>query len=542
MTAGKQRAALAVSAVLVAAFVAGPFALVVGVIWGLVRFGRGYPRRFTAEQVREGPGFRYHLASFGVLYLVPIGVAATAYFLLSAYLRWFGDTSGVGWLISLQRFFETVSRFFSDHLKLSEFSVFAVLIGVYLLTCLLLARRDAGPWRGRTAAGLGRAADFYTKYSGPAAAGLATLASLTLFGMQVGVPATDLQVKFKVAQQGYAEVTKKLEAGLTERVAGKLYDKVQAAFPQSYRDALAARATQLPNLLDTARSSAASAKPYDVSLPAVDDAVRAETVSRDKAAGIGPELRVEATGRATPGEVTPEQVEAARAVVDARPAEPGIDLVADSRKKVTLQVEKVATERIAALTKPVTDAVPFLDPLVQAFVEAADKGLQDRLARAYDRLADLVLRAPQDLGAAVDREAADLVRQTDVDKPVAHATPRAQDLARTFSATVSALRDAPVQLDRKVTEVIDARRPPPEYDPSGKLKLTLPDIESLRLPPPEYYSLRYPYDYGLGSYGTRDYGLHGYTPPDTFRVPPEIARVPRIAPLPRVSMPRIFVW
>ncbi|WP_328614651.1 hypothetical protein OHS18_42865 [Amycolatopsis sp. NBC_00355] len=541
MTAGKWRAAPAVSVVLVAAFAVGPFALVVGVVWGLVRFGRGYTRRFTAEQVREGPGFRYHLASFGVLYLVPIGVAATGYFLLSAYLRWFGDTSSVGWLISLQRFFEAVSRFFSDHLKLSEFSVFAVLIGVYLLTCLLLARRDAGPWRGRTAAGLGRAADFYTKYSGPAAAGLATLASLTLFGMQVGVPATDLQVKFKVAQQGYAEVTRKIEAGLTERVAGKLYDKVEAAFPQSYRDALATRGTQLPELVDAARSSAASAKPYDISLPAVDDAVRAETVSAEKAEGIGPELRVEATGRAAPGEVTPEQVEAARAVVDARPAAPGIDLVADSRKKVTLQVEKVATERIAALAKPVTDAVPFLDPLVQAFVEAADKGLQDRLARAYDRLADLVLRAPQDLGAAVDREAADLVRQTDVGKPVAHATAHAEDLARTFATTVSVLRNGPGELDRKVTEAIDARRPPPVYDPSGRLKLTLPDIEPLRLPPPDYYSLRYPYDHGLGAYGTRDYGLHGYTPPDTFRVPPEIARVPRIAPPPRVSVPRIFV-
>jgi hypothetical protein len=540
MTTGKWRAGLTVAVVLVAAFVIGPFALVVGAGWGLVRYCRGYTRRFAAEEVREGPGFRYHLASFGVLYLVPIGVAVSAYFLLSTYLQWFGDTSSVGWLISLQRFFEAVSRFFSDNLKLSEFSVFAVLIGVYLLTCLLLARRDAGPWRGRTAAGLGRAADGYTKYSGPAAAGLATLASLTLFGMQVGVPATDLQVKFKVAQQGYAEVTKKLEAGLAERVAGRLYDKVEAAFPPSYRDALATRRTQLPDLLDAARSGAVRAMPYGVSLPAVDDAVRAETVSGEKVAGIAPELRVEATGQEVPREVTPEQVEAARAAVDARPAEPGIDLVADSRKKVTLQVEKVATERIVSLTKPLTDAVPFLDPLVQAFVEAADKGLQDRLGQAYDRLAEVLLRAPRDLGAAVDREAADLVARTDVGKPVARATPRAEDLARTFATTVSALRDGPGQLNQKVTEVIAAAQPPPVHDPSGKLKLILP--EPLRLPPPDYFSLRYPYDYGLGHYGTDRYGMRGYTPPDTFRVPPEIARVPRIAPPPRVSVPRIFVW
>ncbi|WIY06979.1 hypothetical protein QRX60_25140 [Amycolatopsis mongoliensis] len=543
MTKGKLTTGLAVVAVLVAAFVIGPFAVFTGAVWGLVAFCREYARRCAAEDVRGGPGLRYHLAAFGVLYLVPVGVAATSYLMLSAYLQWFADTSSTGWLISLQRFFEAVSQYFSGHLKLSEFSVFAALIGVYLLTCLLLARGDGGR-RTRVAAGLGRTADLYTKYSGPAAAGLATLASLSLFGMQLGVPATDLQVKFKVAQQGYADVTRKIEAGLAQRVAGQLYGKVEAAFPQAYRDALAGRRTELAGLVDGARTSAAAAKSgYDVSLPAVDDAVRAEAVAEAKVDALEPELRVgEARPRDAPPGITPEQVAAARAVVDARPAEPGIDLVADSRKKVSLQVEKVASERIVALTKPVTDAVPILEPLVQAFAEAADKTLQDRLGRAYDRLADIALRAPRDFGAAVDREAAALVDHTDVTRPVAAATPRAEEVTRAFQATVSALRAAPGQLDRKVTEVIEARTPPPSLDPSGRLRLTFPELEPLRLPMPplDYYRLpSYPYSSDLGRYG---YGTPRYTPPDTFRVPPEIARIPRIAPPPRVSMPRIFVW
>ncbi|WP_290056273.1 hypothetical protein, partial [Amycolatopsis solani] len=172
MTRGKAVAVSAAVVVLVAAFAIGPFALFAGAVWGLVAGFRRYTRRFAGE----GSGLRYHLAAFGVLYLVPVGVAATAYLGLSAYLQWFADASSTGWLVSLQRFFEAVSKFFSENLKLSEFSVFAALIGVYLLTCLLAARRSDG-WRGRTAAGLGRTADFYTKYSGPAAAGLAARAS-----------------------------------------------------------------------------------------------------------------------------------------------------------------------------------------------------------------------------------------------------------------------------------------------------------------------------------------------------------------------------
>ncbi|WP_290052484.1 hypothetical protein, partial [Amycolatopsis solani] len=98
------------------------------------------------------------------------------------------------------------------------------------------------------------------------------------------------------------------------------------------------------------------------------------------------------------------------------------------------------------------------------------------------------------------------------------------------TAPASAWRAAPGQVGQKVTEVIQARTPPPALDPSGRLRLTLP--EPLRLLPPDYYRLPYTYDPGR----------FGYTPPDRFSVPPEIARVPRIAPPPRVSPPRIFFW
>ncbi|MBE1497317.1 hypothetical protein H4696_004417 [Amycolatopsis lexingtonensis] len=141
------------------------------------------------------------------------------------------------------------------------------------------------------------------------------------------------------------------------------------------------------------------------------------------------------------------------------------------------------------------------------------------------------MRSPRDFAAAVDREAAGLVDRTDVSRPAAAAAPRAEETARAFQASVSTLRAAPGQLDQKVTEVIQSRTVPPTLDPSGRLRLTLPEIPALRLPPPDYFRLPYSYDPGR----------YSYTLPDRFTVPPEIARVPRIAPPPRVS-PRIFFW
>lgn len=212
-------AALAVPVAVLAAIAGGgPFALVLAAIWALVAFCLGY-----AKNAEPKAGFRYHLSACGVRYLVPVGIATTFYVLLTLYISWFGDSLSIGWLIAMQRTFEGVSTFISENLKLSELEVFAILFGIYLLSCVLLSRRDTEStgtgFRTQLVSMLHRGLDGYGKYSGVLATGVATLASFTLFGMQLGAPTDDLQLRVKVAQQGYAEIAKRAEAELSQQVA-----------------------------------------------------------------------------------------------------------------------------------------------------------------------------------------------------------------------------------------------------------------------------------------------------------------------------------
>ncbi|MGN9774418.1 hypothetical protein ACTMS0_01350 [Micromonospora sp. H33] len=539
MTTGELKratVAIALLALVLALAAITPFALLAAAIWGLVALCTDHTRRVKRElgpeRLRQRPGLRYHLCAFGVLYLVPIGAATTFYCLLAVYLDLFSDSTSVGRLMSMQRTFERISTFFSGNLKLSESAVLGVLVVVYLLTCILLARRkgrgtpDAGHgWRFRAAHTLNRGTEFYTRYSGPVAAGLATLASFSLFGMQLGVPATDLELRLKVAQEGYAELTRKVEADLSGRVASGLYAKVYNGLPASYRHTLTQQVA-VGGLVDGVRAHAEQARSrYNVSVPSVDTVVRDELARRARIDALPADLRVEATGRAdTPGDATPEQVESARSARVNEPGGQGIDLVTDGRRTMTLHLEKLVSERILALTKPLTEAVPILEPVLQAFAEAADRTLQDRLGQAYDRLVDVAVRNPQDLDAAVGREARTIVGQTDVRAPVARATPRAERLAESHRLTVSLLHNGNNLIDQKVGEALASRTRTRPRTP-----LALPEL----LRP---WPLLTPY-YDTPRFG---YGQPPYTyrPPETYRLPPRTVQPPR----PVRPVPRIFVW
>jgi hypothetical protein len=537
---------VAAVAVLVALLVVtGPIALAVGAVWGLLALcvadTRRIRRTMPPERLRDSPGLRYNLSAFGVLYLVPIGVAATCYLLLAAYVRLFAGSVSVGTLVSLQRFFEAVSGFFSNNLKLSELSVFGVLIGVYLLTCVLLVRRRGTTGSGRrfrVASALGAGTERYTRYSGPVSAGLATLAAFSLFGMQAGTPATDLQLRLKVAQQGYAEVTHRIEADLSQRVASGLYAKVEAGFPQSYRDALTEPA-RIDDLVDSLRDQAATAKStHGVSVPSVDRAVETGTAQRQRLDAAPSDLRVESPEQvAMPADVTPDQVEAARQAVRSDSSDSsdgkGVELVNDGHKKVTLQVEKVISEQILALTAPLTRAVPILDPLLQAFAEVADKTVQDRIGQAYDRMVELVMRNPRAVEAALGREAKSVVDHTDVRLAVHHATALAQRLTDSLAVTLASLRGGNTLIEQKVTATLAARRPPPPSSSSSEWPDGLskpPDLPEIHLPPADSFQL--PYEYLPGR----------YDPPNTYQIPRELINPPPVEEPRIVEPPEIMFW
>jgi hypothetical protein len=536
---------LVVALALVAALAGGgPFAVVFACVWVLVAFCRGYSRN-----VPGASGFRYHLSTCAVNYLIPVGVATAFYVLLSVYLSWFGDALSLDWLIAMQRTFEDISTFFAKTFKLSELEVLTVLVGIYLLSVLLLSGRDERKrnfaaenetrFRTRVVTTMHRGVDVYGKYSGAVAVGLATLASFTFFGMHLGEPSKDIQLRVKVAQQGYADIAKRAQAELSQHVSTNLYGKVKAAFPPSYQDALGlpgridAMVADVRQHADNARSS------YDVTIASVEGTVRRETARINKVGALASELRIEAGDRpGTPGNLTYDRVESVRDGLPRQKAE-GTELVQEGHKRVTLQAEKLVGERIMALTKPLIQAVPVLEPLLQTFAEAADRTLQERLGKAYDRVLAAVLRDPRTLNKTVDREAKAVVAATDVQPLARHATPQAQQRIDALRLTMSSLAAAEPLIDRRVTAEI-SRRSSARLSELPDLSLEwprLPELPQIYLPPPESYSFdRYRPDlYGpsgsyrppeLGGYGG-EYGGSGRIAPPK---PPVVPEVPRIVP------------
>lgn len=507
--------------------------------WILVALCLWYTRRVRKRApgslLRDNAGAKYHLCAYGVLYLVPIGIAMTSYLFLALYVSRAGDSLPVDRLISMQRLFEQVSTFFSANLKLSEAKVLIVLLVVYLLSCALLSRRgeraQRGSGRRRLVAALHRMTGFFTTYSGPVAAGLATLASFTFFGLQLGTPAEELRVRVKVIQEGYAEIAEKVESELSERVAVGLHEKIRNGFPSSYRRALAESHT-VADLVGRVRQRADEARStYGIRVPAAEAAIRKAV----RAGGLGDteqRVRIAGTDRAAPpADTTLEQVRRTRSTMNLHDRPGEIDLVEEGRRKVVLQVEKLVSERIVALTKPLTEAVPLLDPLLQAFVEAVDKTVQDRIGQAYDRAMQTAMREPRNLDAVLEHEARTLVEETNVEPFIDHVAEQARELAAEQRRTLSALKKGESLIDRRVErhrarEARTARRqrvprlnlrPLPELPPLLDAPKPLPRF----FPYPDYrphYPYRPPY---------QDLP-HRFSPPRPVIPKPPPPRPPRI--------------
>ncbi|HEX8344184.1 MAG TPA: hypothetical protein VF657_05500, partial [Actinoplanes sp.] len=183
-----------------------------------------------------------------------------------------------------------------------------------------------------------------------------------------------------------------------------------------------------------------------------------------------------------------------------------------------------------ALVKPLTDAVPILEPLLQAFAEAADTALQQRLGAAYDRLVGAALDGSPGLDAMVAEEARTIVERTDVTRAVSRAAPDAERVAANRRLLMSSLRAGSATIDRSVAETV-ARRAAARPRTPGDLRLE--KIPPLKLPPLELPpSLRFP------PYGTPE--LPGYRPPPRYL--PPVRPVRPVRPPVRPPVVRIPFW
>lgn len=443
----------------------GGLSLLLAAAWALLLHCRRYIR--SAQGVianawrKAGPppkaGFRYYLREAGILYLIPTGISLACYVLLASYVSLFSGSLSIAQLISLQQFLERVSRFFTDNLQLNGLQVLGLLILSYLISSLLLAGQRPGKVRVGAARAPYRLVGLYSKYSGAISTGLATLAALSLFGMQLGAPSTDLRLRIKIHQEGYAEVAKVVEAKLSQQVTTMLYNKVTNSFPQNYRDALR-QPTEIDATVIQLQAQANQARDnFGVDDSTVDQDVQNETSRMQQVQDLRPELTVDNPEQLTPpADITPNQIDAAKAAVAPTQPEPGVEIAQEGQRKIVLHVEKLLTEPLANMTKPVTDKIPILRPVLQAVIKAAaDQSLQDRVERAYNRvLTKLLYNPPADIDATTRQEATTVVAQTNVSGPVNEAAPQATSLTNDLRDKAAALSADATRLTQQVDPVV----------------------------------------------------------------------------------------
>ena len=123
----------------------------------------------------------------------------------------------------------------------------------------------------------------------------------------------------------------------------------------------------------------------------------------------------------------------------------------EGETKIALQVEKIISEPLTGFVKDLSKTIPLLEPLLDAFFEACDATLQDRLTAAVDRIVKAVMGRPGAARAAIDAAAAQIVAQTDVTGPVQHAEPRARQQAAEWGRKSAKLKESERRINRRVT-------------------------------------------------------------------------------------------
>lgn len=435
---------------------AGAFALLLAGICLFVGYCRRRTAQTKASATRPDAGiwerFRYELLRCAAFYFVPVAVALAFYVVLLIYIAWLADDVSLDWLMSMQRAFEGASSTFKDNFVLKPSEVFVALVCLYVLSCALLAGRGHAPGRSRLVALLQHGVDAYGKHTARIATCLATLASLTLFGTQLGAPASDLRLRIKDTQNRYAELARRTEVDFTQRVAAQLYTKIRDALPPSYGEALELpqRQRSLATLAghDASRARSQWAKRVAV----VDRIVRRDTARSIALRSLRSNLVVPATGRRSPpGSVTQNRVEAASSIpIDATGR--GIELMSIGRKKIVLHVEKLASAQIVNLTRPLVEAAPVLKPVLQAFVSAVDTTVQARIERAYDGVMSARLSEAGISQARIEREAKAVVDATSVAPAVDLVSRQAVQEARLARDEFSSLKAGRASLRSRVAQ------------------------------------------------------------------------------------------
>jgi hypothetical protein len=344
----------------------------------------------------------------------------------------------------------------------------------------------------------------YHKYSVAIGMCLALLASLTFFGMKLGKPTTELALRIKNAQEGYALIEQRAEEDFAQRVTELIYEKIKTSFPPSYLEALERKQDELDARIAAVQAELYKAERYGVTDPATAELLRDElerlqalrhlptnwwigdsdsseptpsTLSGGASLperlpkGSNPKARTntkvnpEQPRQVEPGkaeslarqsttfkESTLPQIEKAAAAWKAQPAPLPMVIIREGRAPIMLQVARVLAEGFSEFAKSLAPGIPLLDPLLTALTEVLGETAHQKIEEGRRRVVAESIRNPSDLKAIVQREAAQVAASTNVTGAVNKAAPRSEAAATRIASNLTALAGKEAQI---ATTVVD---------------------------------------------------------------------------------------
>lgn len=497
---------------------AGRYAAVFTATWAVAAFCARYGRLHGVDRFdpvlrrRFWPMFRVTLAETALLYLVPVAAAIAVYLCAALVISRVRGVLTVRQLVSVQDALSSASSFFDRWVKLGDRPLLLVLLGAYLITSLLLAWRDrvtypsdrvpgdgppaSQPVRpaGRTrrirygaAVTIRRAVQVHGRYSGPAAAALATLASFTFLvniaaplGTQLRLQAVDDTRDYKYAAQ---QVQEQLEQDLAARVVSLLYAKIQAAMPSGYQQILP-EGTFTHQVDSIQQNEQQDVLPLQDSDPAAWQAVTAEQVRIAELQNlpgwsvINSPYVADAVA-ATRGDISANEIAAARDRASSAPADNRVELISDSGKEVVLQLgNTVSAPFWDKVKEQVKNQFPLWAPMVDALSDAVSSQLLGTLGEKVAPLVDEVIGRAADVKGSIAAAARNIADSVNIQKLIGGYSADASQITAQRQATLAQLSAIPSQMQQRA-DIIEGLTTGLDFDASISKVLTLsPSLQS----------------------------------------------------------------
>lgn len=436
---------------------AAPYSGLLVLAWGVIALCARHNRlhavdRFDPATRRFWNLFRNTLASTAIVYLAAISAVIALYLTVAMVFKFVQGALTVAQLVGTQRALSTASEFYDNWIKLKEGPMFLALVGVWLLTCVLLARRAHGPraadraeyaafWWGlpedgpqhadradaplparyRAAQALNRIAGFYGRYSGPVAVTLTVLASFSFLTNVPSALGTQLGLHAVTSTEAYQFAAQRIEADLSSQVVSQLYTQIKSAMPVGYQQAVA-KSNPLPDLAAATRRQA-NQLVVQLELSSPVDAQRlADGESRvgDSQTAHSQSV-IDAPRGHDPVEVphdldlTRDQANAVWYQAELDLADNRTEIISDSGREVLLQTEKVASEPAwNSLKELVGSRFPLAAPMVDALAEACDEHLQETLREKVPELVQQLADKTADIRSSITAAAKHIVATVNV--------------------------------------------------------------------------------------------------------------------------------